>query len=128
MFSHVMVGSNDIARSKRFYDALFGAVGGKPGEQDARGRLIYAHNGGRLMVSKPIDGKPATHANGGTVGFTMANQQQADAWHKAGLANGGTSIEDPPGVRQGAAGPIYLAYLRDPDGNKLCALHRMPAA
>jgi catechol 2,3-dioxygenase-like lactoylglutathione lyase family enzyme len=128
MFSHVMVGSNDIARSKRFYDALFGAVGGKPGEQDARGRLIYVHNGGRLMVSKPIDGKPATHANGGTVGFTMANQQQADAWHKAGLANGGTSIEDPPGVRQGAAGPIYLAYLRDPDGNKLCALHRMPAA
>jgi catechol 2,3-dioxygenase-like lactoylglutathione lyase family enzyme len=128
MFSHVMVGSNDIARSKRFYDALFGAVGGKPGEQDARGRLIYAHNGGRLMVSKPIDGKAATHANGGTVGLTMANQQQADAWHKAGLANGGTSIEDPPGVRQGAAGPIYLAYLRDPDGNKLCALHRMPAA
>ena len=128
MFSHVMVGSNDIARSKKFYDALFGAVGGKPGTEDAKGRLIYQHNGGRLMVSKPIDGKPATHATGGTVAFTMANQQQADAWHKAGLANGGTSIEDPPGVRQGAAGPMYLAYLRDPDGNKLCALHRMPAA
>ena len=127
MFSHVMIGSNDIARSKRFYDALFGAIGGKPGEQDARGRLIYVHNGGRLMVSKPIDGKAATHANGGTVGLTMANQQQADAWHKAGLANGGTSVEDPPGVRQGAAGPMYLAYLRDPDGNKLCALYRKPA-
>jgi predicted lactoylglutathione lyase len=80
------------------------------------------------MVSQPIDGKPATHANGGTVGFTIANQEQADAWHKAGIANGGASIEDPPGVRQGAAGPMYLAYLRDPDGNKLCALHRMPAA
>jgi catechol 2,3-dioxygenase-like lactoylglutathione lyase family enzyme len=127
MFSHVMIGSNDVARSKKFYDAVFGAMGGKPGTEDARGRLIYVHNGGRFMVSKPIDGKSATHANGGTIGFTMANQAEADAWHKAGLANGGTSIEDPPGVRQGAAGAIYLAYLRDPDGNKLCALHRMPA-
>jgi catechol 2,3-dioxygenase-like lactoylglutathione lyase family enzyme len=121
MFSHVMVGSSDIARSKKFYDALFGAIGGKTGEQDARGRLIYVHNGGRFMVSKPIDGKVATHANGGTIGFTMASPEQADAWHKAGLANGGTAIEDPPGVRPSGA---YLAYLRDPDGNKLCALHR----
>ena len=104
-----------------FYDALFGAIGGKPGEQDARGRLIYVHNGGRFMVSKPIDGKAATHANGGTIGFTMASPEQADAWHKAGMANGGTAIEDPPGARPSGA---YLAYLRDPDGNKLCALHR----
>ena len=74
------------------------------------------------MVSKPIDGKPATHANGGTIGFTMASPEQAEAWHKAGVANGGTSIEDPPGIRQGGAGPMYLAYLRDPDGNKLCAV------
>src|SRR5229473_1296111 len=103
MFSHIMIGSNDIARSKKFYDALFVAMGGQPGNEDARGRLAYAHNGGRFMVSKPIDGKPANHANGGT------------------------TIEDPPGVRQGAAGQMYLAYLRDPDGNKLCALHRMPA-
>jgi catechol 2,3-dioxygenase-like lactoylglutathione lyase family enzyme len=128
MFSHVMIGSNDIARSKKFYDALFGALGGKPAAQDAKGRLIYAHNGGLLMVSKPIDGKPATNANGGTIGFTMANSEQADAWHKAGVANGGAAIEDPPGVRQGGAGPMYLAYLRDPDGNKLCALCRMAAA
>ena len=128
MFSHVMVGSNDIDRSKKFYDALFGAVGGKPGVQDAKGRLISAHNGGLLLVSKPIDSNPATHANGGTIGFTMTGPDQADAWHKAGVANGGTAIEDPPGVRQGSAGQMYLAYLRDPDGNKLCALHRMPAA
>ena len=127
MFSHIMVGSNDIARSKKFYDALFVAMGGKPGVEDAKGRLIYAHNGGRLMVSKPIDGKPATHANGGTIGLSMSDARQADAWHKAGVANGGTTIEDPPGVRQGAAGEIYLAYLRDPDGNKLCALYRKPA-
>jgi catechol 2,3-dioxygenase-like lactoylglutathione lyase family enzyme len=125
MFSHVMVGSNDIDRSKQFYDALFGAVGGKQAALDAKGRLIYMHNGGLFMVSKPIDGEAATHANGGTIGFTMASQEQADAWHKAGVANGGTSIEDPPGVRQGGAGPMYLAYLRDPDGNKLCALRRM---
>ena len=86
MFSHIMIGSNDIARSKKFYDALFGAMGAKPGIEDAKGRLIYAHNGGRLMVSKPIDGKPASAANGGTIGFTMGDTQQADAWHKAGVA------------------------------------------
>ena len=126
MFSHVMVGSDDIARSRKFYDALFGAMGGKPGVQDAKGRLIYTHNGGRLMVSKPIDGEAATHANGGTIGFTMASPEQADAWHTAGVANGRTSIEDPPGIR--GAGAMYLAYLRDPDGNKLCGLRRMPAA
>jgi catechol 2,3-dioxygenase-like lactoylglutathione lyase family enzyme len=128
MFSHVMVGSNDIARSKKFYDALFAAIGGKPGAEDAKGRLIYAHNGALLLVSKPINGKPASDANGGTIGFTMSDPKQADAWHKAGVANGGTAIEDPPGVRQGGAGALYLAYLRDPDGNKLCALHRVPAA
>jgi len=124
MFSHVMVGSNDIARSKKFYDAVFTAIGGKAGTEDAKGRLLYVHNGGRFMVSKPLDGKPASGANGGTIGFSVANQEQANAWHKAGVANGGTSVEDPPGIRQGAAGAIYLAYLRDPDGNKICALHR----
>ena len=128
MFSHVMVGSNDIARSKKFYDALFGAVGGKAGVEDAKGRLIYIHNGGIFMVSRPIDGAAATHANGGTIGFTLNGPQQARAWHDAGVMHGGTSIEDPPGVRQGGAGQMYLAYLRDPDGNKLCALHRMAAS
>jgi catechol 2,3-dioxygenase-like lactoylglutathione lyase family enzyme len=86
MFSHIMIGSNDIARSKKFYDALFVAMGGQPGTEDARGRLAYAHNGGRFMVSKPIDGKPASQANGGTIGFTMSGPEQADAWHKAGVA------------------------------------------
>lgn len=124
MFSHIMIGSNDIDRSKKFYDALFGAMGGKPGVQDAKGRLIYAHNGGLFLVTKPIDGQPATHSNGGTIGMSMSGPAQADAWHKAGVANGGTAIEDPPGPR----GSMYLAYLRDPDGNKLCALHRAPAA
>lgn len=127
MFSHVMIGSNDITRSKTFYDALFGAMGGKPGVQDQKGRLIYTHGGGRLMVTKPIDGEPATGANGGTIGFTVDSSEQGDAWHKAGVENGGTAVEDAPGVRQGDSGGVYLAYLRDPDGNKLCALHRMGA-
>jgi catechol 2,3-dioxygenase-like lactoylglutathione lyase family enzyme len=124
MFSHVMIGSNDIARSKTFYDSLFGAIGGKPGRQDDKGRLIYVHNGGILMISPPLDGAAATHANGGTIGFAMDGPEQADAWHKAGVESGGTSCEDPPGVRDGAFGKLYLAYLRDPDNNKLCALHR----
>ncbi|MEO8374295.1 MAG: VOC family protein [Sphingomonas bacterium] len=127
MYSHMMVGSNDIARSKTFYDALFGAVGGKPGITDEKGRLIYMHNGGIFLVSPPINGEPACHANGGTIGFAMSSPEQADTWHKAGAENGGTPIEDAPGVRTGAMGALYLAYLRDPDGNKLCALHRMPA-
>jgi len=125
MFSHIMIGSNDIARSKTFYDAVFGAMGAKPGAADAKGRLIYLHNGGRFMVTPPIDGKAATHANGGTIGFVMASPEQAHAWHTAGVAHGGEAIEDPPGIRQGGAGPMYLAYLRDPDGNKLCGFARV---
>lgn len=124
MFSHLMVGSNDIERSRVFYDALFTAMGAKPATTDAKGRLIYSHRGGRFMVTKPINGEPACHANGGTIGFAMDSAAQVDAWHKAGAANGGIAAEDPPGIRKGAAGEIYLAYLRDPDGTKLCALHR----
>ena len=111
MFSHIMIGSNDIARSKKFYDALFAAMGAPPGVEDARGRLAYSHN----------DGKPATTLNGGTIGFLMSDAKQAEAWHNAGVANGGTSIEDPPGVRPNGA---YLAYLRDPDGHKLVGVAR----
>jgi catechol 2,3-dioxygenase-like lactoylglutathione lyase family enzyme len=127
MFSHIMVGSNDIERSKGFYDALFGALGGEPGRRDQKGRLAYRYNGGIFMISLPIDGQPATHGNGSTIGFTVESPEQVHAWQEAGIAAGGKAIEDPPGVRQGSYGPIYLAYLRDPDGNKLCALHRMPA-
>ena len=125
MYSHMMVGSNDIERSKKFYDATFTAIGGKPGIQDDKGRLIYMHNGGLFLVGAPIDGEPATVGNGCTIGFAMDGPEQAKAWHDAGVANGGTSIEDPPGVREGGFGQLYLAYLRDPSGNKLCALHRV---
>lgn len=124
MYSHMMVGSNDIARSKKFYDATFAAMGGKPGMQDPKGRLIYMHNGSMFLVTPPIDGEPATHGNGCTIGFAMT-PEQANAWHQAGIDNGGTAIEDPPGVREGNGMKLYLAYLRDPDGNKVCALHRV---
>jgi catechol 2,3-dioxygenase-like lactoylglutathione lyase family enzyme len=123
----MMVGSNDMARSKRFYDALFGALGAAPAMEDDRGRLIYAHKGSMFLVTPPIDGQPATHANGSTIGFAMDDPAQADAWHAAGVAAGGTAVEDAPGIRTASFGSLYLAYLRDPDGNKLCALHRVAA-
>ena len=128
MYSHVMLGSNDLDRSKTFYDAIFTATGGREGKIDPKGRLVYVNNGGILLISTPIDGAPATHGNGSTIGFAVDGPEQAQAWERAGVGHGGTAIEDPPGVRSGLGMDLYLAYLRDPDGNKLCALHRMPAA
>jgi catechol 2,3-dioxygenase-like lactoylglutathione lyase family enzyme len=124
MFSHVMIGTNDLDRAKTFYDAVLGTLGVPPARVD-RHRIFYMTPSGVFSVSLPIDGQPATVANGGTIGFACSSHDQADAWHAAGIANGGVSIEDPPGVREGPTGNLYLAYLRDPDGNKICALHRM---
>jgi catechol 2,3-dioxygenase-like lactoylglutathione lyase family enzyme len=124
MFSHIMIGTNDLDRAKAFYDPVLGALGIAPAVVD-RHRIFYRTPTGVFAVSLPIDGEPASHANGGTVGFAAASPEQANAWHAAGVANGGKSIEDPPGVREGGMGKLYLAYLRDPDGNKICALHRM---
>jgi catechol 2,3-dioxygenase-like lactoylglutathione lyase family enzyme len=122
MFSHMMVGSNDLERSKSFYDAVFG----KEAKIDDKGRLSYGRRGAVFMVTKPIDGQEATHGNGSTIGFVFDSPEEVDAWHQAGVAAGGTPIEDPPGIRSNAFGALYLAYLRDPDGNKLCGLHRVP--
>jgi catechol 2,3-dioxygenase-like lactoylglutathione lyase family enzyme len=124
MFSHMMVGSDDLDKAKTFYDALFTAVGGREGIMDPKGRLVYLHNGSVFLVTKPIDGEAASCGNGMTIGFAMDSTDQADAWHKAGAAAGGKEIEDPPGWREGGGQRLYLAYLRDPDGNKLCALCR----
>ena len=124
MFSHVMIGTNDLDKAKSFYDALLGTLGIAPGRVD-RHRIFWRSKTGTFSVSQPIDGKSATHANGGTIGFLAASQAEADAFHAAGIAHGGKTCEDPPGVREGPAGKIYLAYLRDPDGNKICALHRI---
>jgi catechol 2,3-dioxygenase-like lactoylglutathione lyase family enzyme len=125
MFSHIMVGANDIQESKKFYDAVLGALGYAPGIIDEKGRCFYFTDKGIFAVSVPIDGEPACHGNGSTIGFAAESPEVADAWHAAGVANGGVSVEEPPGVREGAIGRLYLAYLRDPAGNKICALHRM---
>jgi catechol 2,3-dioxygenase-like lactoylglutathione lyase family enzyme len=125
MFSHVMVGANDLEASRRFYDAVLGTLGIPAGFTDDKGRVFYMSPTGVFAITKPIDGAPATAANGGTVGFAVTDPATVDAWHAAGVANGGSTCEDPPGVREGGMGKMYLAYLRDPSGNKLCALHRM---
>lgn len=125
MFSHVMLGANDIEASKKFYDAVLGALGCKPGVIDDKGRCFYFTKTGVFALSKPLDNNPACNGNGSTIGFAAESADLADAWHEAGLANGGVACEDPPGVREGSTGKMYLAYLRDPAGNKICALHRM---
>jgi len=129
MFNHIMVGSNDIERSKRFYDAVLGTLGvGEPLRNKSgtgHARLFYRHDGGTFCVSEPINGETATFANGGTIGFKCNSPEQVKEFHDAAVAQGGTSIEDPPGLREGSLGAMHLAYVRDPDGNKLCAIHRV---
>jgi catechol 2,3-dioxygenase-like lactoylglutathione lyase family enzyme len=125
MFSHVMVGVNDLEVSKKFYDALLGTIGIGPGVAN-NNRYFYRSPAGTFAITTPINGQPATFGNGSTLGFLLESPEQGAAFHAAGIANGGTTCEDPPGFREGPAGKIYLAYLRDPDGNKLCGLHRPP--
>ena len=124
MFSHIMLGADNIEASKAFYDAALDALGVRAGRVDPHGRAMYMHGGSLFMLSNPIDGNPTTHANGSTYGFAAASIQEADAFHKAGLENGGTAIEDPPGWREGNGMKLYLAYLRDPSGNKVCAMYQ----
>jgi catechol 2,3-dioxygenase-like lactoylglutathione lyase family enzyme len=118
-----MLGVNDLEVSRKFYDALLGTLGIGPGVAN-RNRYFYRSPTGNFAISTPIDGKPATHGNGSTLGFAISSPEQANAFHAAGVANGGTTCEDPPGFREGPAGALYLVYLRDPDGNKICGLHR----
>lgn len=132
MFSHIMVGSNDIKKSKSFYDKVLGALGfeGEPMAHVAstgHNRLFYRHNGGTFCITEPIDGEPASAANGGTIGFNCDSPEQVKQFHDVAVANGGKSCEDPPGLRSGSMGPMHLAYVRDPDGHKLCAFHRPKA-
>jgi catechol 2,3-dioxygenase-like lactoylglutathione lyase family enzyme len=127
MFSHVILGVNDIEASRKFYDALLATVDIKPGvynHNGVAGRYFYRSATGLFGITTPINGEPATHGNGSTIGFTMQSPEQTDTFHAAGVTNGGTTCEDPPGWREGPSGKLYLAYLRDPDGNKICALHR----
>ncbi len=128
MFNHIMIGSNDIERSKQFYDAVLGVLGaGEPVRNKAptgHTRLFYRHEGSSFCVSEPINGESATFANGGTIAFKCASPDLVHQFHDIAIAHGGTSIEEAPGLREGAMGALYLAYVRDPDGHKLCAIHR----
>ncbi len=129
MFSHIMIGSNDIERSKRFYDAVLGTLGaGEPMRNVAASghtRLFYRHGGNTFCISEPINGEPATAANGGTIGFQCDSPEQVQAFHDIAVAHGGISTENAPGLRSTSVGSMHLAYVRDPDGNKLCAIHRL---
>lgn len=119
MFSHVMVGTNDPDKARAFYDATFSALG-IAGQHTPRGAFYGTPESGMFGVTIPRDEQAATHANGGTIGLKAGTPEQVDAWHRAGLANGG-SCEGPPGPREYGPVPLYGAYMRDPDGNKLCA-------
>ena len=125
MLHHISLGALDMERAARFYDAVLGTLGVPAGRVD-RHRVFWRTSTGMFSVSLPINGEPATVGNGSTLGFACTSAEQVQAWHAAGLAHGGSTCEDPPGVREGAAGRLYLAYLRDPDGNKICGLYRMP--
>jgi catechol 2,3-dioxygenase-like lactoylglutathione lyase family enzyme len=125
VFSHVMIGVNDIAHSKAFYEAVLGKLGHKPGVIDPKGRCFYMTESGVFSLTKPIDGGDATHGNGSTIGFRASTPEQVDEFHQAGIEAGGKPIEDPPGVREGAGTKLYIGYLRDPDGNKICAVNFM---
>jgi len=124
MFTHILLGSNDIARSKIFYDAALGALG-IPAGVDAGSRVFYSHAGGAFGIGTPANGEAASHANGGTLGFAAPGKDAVDAFHAAGVANGG-NCEGAPGPRPQAPGSAYGAYLRDPDGNKICAFCQLP--
>lgn len=121
MFTHVMVGTNDPEKARAFYDAVFGALG-IPGQHTPKGAWYGdpQAQAGMFAVVTPRNEAPATFANGGTIGFKAQSTAQVDGWYAAGMANGG-SDEGPPGPRDWGI-PLYVAYLRDPDGNKLCAL------
>ena len=129
MFSHVMVGSNDIERAKRFYDAVLGTLGAGEALRNVaitgHVRLFYRHDGGTFGIGEPINSEKATFANGGTIGFQCNSPEQVRLFHDTAVAHGGTSIEEAPGLREGKMGAMHLAYVRDPDGNKLCAIHRV---
>ncbi len=129
MFNHIMIGSNDIEKAKRFYDAVLATLGaGEPLRNKADSghtRLFYRHEGSTFCISEPINGEAATSANGATIGFKCSSPEQVKEFHDTAVAHGGISIEDPPGLRDNGMGGMHLSYVRDPDGNKLCAIYRV---
>ncbi|GEA51698.1 hypothetical protein VIN01S_25020 [Vibrio inusitatus NBRC 102082] len=125
MFSHVMIGTNDMQASKQFYDAVLSTLGYSEGSIDDKGRCFYFSDSGAFCLTTPINGEPATHGNGMTIGFKAANKESVDNWHQIGLDSGGSECEEPPGIRGNSKTQLYMAYLRDPSGNKICVTHFM---
>ena len=119
IFTHAVVGANDVEGSRRFYDATLGALGidnlGKMGDN----AWLYGKGSPEFIITKPANGEAACLANGGTLGFHADSRAQVRAFHEAGLANGGKD-EGAPGPRSFTP-TAYAAYLRDPVGNKICA-------
>ncbi len=128
MLNHVMIGSNDIEKTKRFYNATLAVLGaGDPIEHvndTGQTRLFYIHGGSTFSISEPINGEPASVSNGSTIGFACDSPEQVKELHDVAVANGGISVEDPPGLREGSMGKMHLCYFLDPDGNKMCGIHR----
>ena len=122
MFTHVFLGSNDIEKSRKFYDATMSVLGFHNVVPPEAGRLVYAGAQGTFIVAPPYNGEAATVSNGHTLGFQAADDATVDAWHAAGVEAGGT-CDGPPGPREAAPNNARGAYLRDPDGNKVCAFN-----
>ena len=128
MLSHIMIGSSDIEKSKAFYNAVLGVLGaGEPFVNDdssGNTRLFYIHNGSTFSVTEPINGEPVSVANGSTIGFVCDSPEQVKELHDIAVANGATSIEEPPGPRETTMGVMHLCYFRDLDGHKICGIHQ----
>ncbi len=125
MFTHMFLGTNDIDRSRNFYTASLAPLGRQNVMPADQPRMVFPSEAGTLIIGAPANGEAATSSNGFTAGFAAPDMAAVDAFHAAGLANGGTD-EGGPGHRPNAPGKAYGAYLRDPDGHKICAFCQMP--
>ncbi|WP_241596180.1 VOC family protein [Rosenbergiella epipactidis] len=121
MYSHVVVGAKEIAVAQRFYDAIFSHMPLDEQGIDKFERPFYRQGKQRFIITLPINGQPATAANGGTIGFELASCEAVYAWHQAGISHGGSSAESAPHIREDGK---CVAYLRDPTGNKLCTFYQ----
>lgn len=128
MLNHVMIGSSDIEKTRSFYNTVLAVLGAAEAieHQNDTGqiRLFYIHDGSTFSISEPINGKPASVANGSTIGFVCNSPEQVKEFHDTAVANGGTSVEEPPGPRESTMGVMHLCYFLDPDGHKICGIHR----
>jgi catechol 2,3-dioxygenase-like lactoylglutathione lyase family enzyme len=132
MFNHVMIGTHDIERAGRFYEALLKVLGSetppvRSTTNDGHLRLFFRHDGNTLGITQPINGEPATVANGSTLAFKCDTPERVRAFHDTAVRHGAVSIEDPPGIRTLGPFTYCLGYVQDPDGHKLCAIHRVQA-